>query len=1367
MAGRIGVFDWHATPLGPMEAWPDRLRGAVETMLAAPQIATLAVGPDRVFLYNDEAARYYGGRHPAVLGRPLAEAFAHEYRLVEPFYDRVFAGESLHVPAQELDPAGTGAPELFDACLVPVRDGDGRIVAVGMTGFAVRERRWAEAELRESEARQAFLLKLSDALRPLTDPVAIQEAACRLLAERLDVDRAYYVEIDEAADVARVERDFVRAGALTLAGEHRAADFAWSVTILRRGDAHIVPDIATSELVPPTDRPALAALGIAACMGTPLIKSNRLTGALCVTASRPRAWTANEVGLVQEVGERIWAAVERARAEDAMRKSEESFRHLFEAMGQGYVLGEIVRDPDRRAIDLRLLDVNPAYERLMGLPAEQARGQGVYALFPDIDLWWLETCDRVARTGQAERVEQQRSEGGDWFEAWVYPRGEDRVEVLFEDITERKRAEETLRESEERQAFLLKLSDELRAEAVPADIERTALEMLAEEIGLDRAHITRVTPDEDRAEVVAEARRGLAPVVGLHRLSDFPETFRTMTDSTLVSFDMKNDPQFGEADRRSLKAVQMISLVVVSLREGPSRVVWTLACAMARPRQWTPGEIALIENVAERTWAASERARVEATLRESEEKYRTLFHTMGQGFIEAEIVRDSNGHAVDVRMLGINPAFERLTGVSAAEALGRTNREVVPDIEDWWIATAERIVRLGVPERVEAELAALGRWFEVHFHPGGGDRFAALYDDITERKRAEAVLRESEERQAFLLMLSDRLRTQADPRAIAATSVTLLADHLRLDRAYVAEVDKERDLAEIGPEYRRPVLAPVKGVLTLSDFPEAWARVEEATLVLADTANDPTLSDHDRRNFADMRMGALIVASARKGTRNPVWALLAATEEPRRWTAAEVALVEEVAERTWAATERCRTEAALRASEERLRAFGEAAQDILWIRDAATMQWVYLTPAFETIYGRSREEALAGDDYRKWQDLIVPEDRDHAIASIERVRAGERVTFEYRIRRASDGAIRWLRNTDFPIADEAGKVVMFGGIGHDFTDAREAELRQRTLIEGMPQLVWRVVDGGRWTWASPQWIACTGQREVEYRDWGWLEAVHPDDRDKAREAWARALDEGGFEVEYRIRRRSDGAYRWFQTRAAPVRDEGGTIVEWLGTSTDIDDLRQLQDSQRILLAELQHRVRNVLAVTRSIIGRSDDGQRSAQDYVRHLQGRIAALARTQVLLTRRVGTGVDLDNLIREELLAQVASGDQFTLEGPDVQLSSKAAEVLTLAVHELATNATKYGAFSRASGRLDVRWAVEERAGQDWLVLDWTESGVPIVNAAPRRQGFGTELVARRIPYELKGHGRFDLRPGGLHSRIEFPLTAGDSIFQTGEVLS
>ncbi len=224
-------------------------------------------------------------------------------------------------------------------------------------------------------------------------------------------------------------------------------------------------------------------------------------------------------------------------------------------------------------------------------------------------------------------------------------------------------------------------------------------------------------------------------------------------------------------------------------------------------------------------------------------------------------------------------------------------------------------------------------------------------------------------------------------------------------------------------------------------------------------------------------------------------------------------------------------QAQVRESEELLWQFGEASQDVLWIRDAETMQWQYLTPAFKTIYGLRRNEVLAGDNYNNWLDLIVPEDRVHANEMIGRVRAGECVSFEYRIKRPVDGQIRWLRNSDFPIRDRDGKVVLIGGIGHDLTVLRATQSHLEAVLENIPQLVWRANEPGRWTWSSSQWVKYTGQDDAASGDWGWLEPIHPEDRDVARAAWERAGEDGIFSAEYRIREHATGCYRWFQTRA--------------------------------------------------------------------------------------------------------------------------------------------------------------------------------------------------------------------------------------------
>lgn len=151
-------------------------------------------------------------------------------------------------------------------------------------------------------------------------------------------------------------------------------------------------------------------------------------------------------------------------------------------------------------------------------------------------------------------------------------------------------------------------------------------------------------------------------------------------------------------------------------------------------------------------------------------------------------------------------------------------------------------------------------------------------------------------------------------------------------------------------------------------------------------------------------------------------------------------------------TERRAAMDALQESEERLRLFGEASSDVLWVRDAETLRWEYLSPAFEAIYGRPRESVLGEADFHRWLDLIEPEDRAFARESAERVRSGERVTFEYRIRRP-DGRICWVRDTDFPIRDRGGAIRRIGGIGEDVTEQRATEQALREWNETLEQRV--------------------------------------------------------------------------------------------------------------------------------------------------------------------------------------------------------------------------------------------------------------------------------------------------------------------------
>jgi PAS domain S-box-containing protein len=346
---------------------------------------------------------------------------------------------------------------------------------------------------------------------------------------------------------------------------------------------------------------------------------------------------------------------------------------------------------------------------------------------------------------------------------------------------------------------------------------------------------------------------------------------------------------------------------------------------------------------------------------------------------------------------------------------------------------------------------------------------------------------------------------------------------------------------------------------------------------------------------------------------------------------------------------------------------------------------------------------------------------------------------------------------------------------HDLTRAnaalRHSELRLRTLAEGMPQLAWRAVENGLWTWCSPRWSAFTGLSAQESLGRGWLDAIHTDDRAAVEGAWDRAAAGGDLlDFETRVFHVAEQRYRHVQMRALPARDDNGRPIEWLGAATDIDDLVRLQHRQEVLVAELQHRTRNLMAVVQAITKRTLDESDELSTFAVSIFDRLGALARVQGLLSRRGEMRVSFQDLVREELAAHVEldgnrSPSRVTLDGPaDAYLRSATVQTLALALHELATNAAKYGAFKAPMGRLDVRWRVQAGDGDDsTLCIDWIESGVAnMPDADPELvgDGYGRELIERALPYQLGAATEFHLGPDGARCSIRMPIpsaAAGD----------
>ena len=224
------------------------------------------------------------------------------------------------------------------------------------------------------------------------------------------------------------------------------------------------------------------------------------------------------------------------------------------------------------------------------------------------------------------------------------------------------------------------------------------------------------------------------------------------------------------------------------------------------------------------------------------------------------------------------------------------------------------------------------------------------------------------------------------------------------------------------------------------------------------------------------------------------------------------------------------------------------------------------------------------------------------------------------------------------------------------------------------------------------------------------------------------------------------------TRAEAARPGDG-VAELLAENARLrEQLAASEGRVRNLNDQLQHRVRNLLAVLHGISRRTAELSPSAEDYMLHWDGRLAAITRAENVALRNAAAGVDLQELIAEELLANTAQeGEHVDIAGPPVALAGRAVETVWLAIHELAVNSVKFGALAAGSGRISVRWDVIVDSQGEALRLEWREH--PAVRPDPHRRGFGTEVIGQMLAYELGGQGSLDFAPDEVVCSISLPV--------------
>jgi PAS domain S-box-containing protein len=323
----------------------------------------------------------------------------------------------------------------------------------------------------------------------------------------------------------------------------------------------------------------------------------------------------------------------------------------------------------------------------------------------------------------------------------------------------------------------------------------------------------------------------------------------------------------------------------------------------------------------------------------------------------------------------------------------------------------------------------------------------------------------------------------------------------------------------------------------------------------------------------------------------------------------------------------------------------------------------------------------------------------------------------------------------------------------------QSEARFRAIADSMPQMVWSTRPDGFHDYYNARWYEFTGVPDGTTDGEAWNGMFHPEDQDRAWARWKHSLDTGEpYEIEYRLRRH-DGVYRWTLGRAMPIRDENGRITRWFGTCTDIDDLKRMEQAKELLSQELSHRIKNIFAVVSALVALSARQHPEARAFATALRTRISALAsahefvRPHTETSRPTVGAMTLHAFLKALFAAYIddAGRPRIVVTGDDTVFDDQAATSVALLFHELATNASKYGALSCEEGAVTLETSLEG----DRFHFCWIERGGPPVSGAPERRGFGSSLAELSVEGQLGGALSQDWNPEGLRVFVDLPATA------------
>jgi PAS domain S-box-containing protein len=595
------------------------------------------------------------------------------------------------------------------------------------------------------------------------------------------------------------------------------------------------------------------------------------------------------------------------------------------------------------------------------------------------------------------------------------------------------------------------------------------------------------------------------------------------------------------------------------------------------------------------------------------------------------------------------------------------------------------------------------------------DKLIVFVTDLTAEKRSDAAVRESEA----------QLRLLADSLPVLVSFVDTDLRYRFVNRAYELWFARPRpevlgkSIEELlGAEAMEARREAINGAL--AGEPQSF----EAMTPRADGATRVTHVQYIPRPGPDSRIEGFFV------------------------------LVTDVTDRKQIEAELRRHIEALTESEARFREVADAAPVLIWVADTDN-RGIWYNKAWLDFTGRTLDQEL-GDG---WLEGVHPDDLDTCArlcggAFVHR----EPFRFDFRLRR-HDGEWRIVDDTGVPRFAADGTFLGYIGCCVDVTDARQAESalraseeRYRRIFEQTSDLILTADLAQVITDCNPSAAAAVGVSRSEVIGRKISEFVSPEDFERTTAMLRQKLEQGGT-TRYDVRvRSSTGEWLFWEVNSGLTFDETGTPVGLHVVGRDVTERKRWERHQQLLVAELNHRVKNTLSIVQSLAHQTFTPDNPPAAAIRSYEGRLGALAAAHSLLTRENWEAAPIHDLVQEAMSLFCPDG-RCHARGPELRLPPRIAVSLSLALHELATNAAKYGSLSTKSGEVEIVW----QAVNGDLEITWTERGGPPVGE-PTSTGFGTRMLKRALASDLRGEVQLSFEPTGLRCEIRAPMPKVDA---------